>query len=110
MILTVARILRCNPFCAGGYDPVPDYGLRRRPAKPMTKYYYPEEYDLLIGNMREYGYKRADFLLACVQCARKPSMEKAHKAIVKTHKQMLVEQKELIAQQIAELDNPNPAV
>ena len=46
MILTVARILRCNPFCAGGYDPVPDYGLRRRPAKPMTKYYYPEEYDL----------------------------------------------------------------
>ena len=22
--LTVWRILRCNPFCAGGYDPVPD--------------------------------------------------------------------------------------
>ena len=29
MILTVWRILRCNPFCKGGYDPVPDRGFRR---------------------------------------------------------------------------------
>ncbi|MBQ9429805.1 MAG: membrane protein insertion efficiency factor YidD [Clostridia bacterium] len=29
MILTVWRILRCNPFCEGGYDPVPDHGFRR---------------------------------------------------------------------------------
>lgn len=25
--LSVARVLRCQPFCAGGYDPVPDKGL-----------------------------------------------------------------------------------
>lgn len=27
MILTVWRILRCNPLCAPGYDPVPDHGF-----------------------------------------------------------------------------------
>ena len=28
-ILTVWRILRCNPFCKSGYDPVPEKGFRR---------------------------------------------------------------------------------
>ena len=30
MYLTVTRILRCNPFCPGGYDPVPLTGLRNK--------------------------------------------------------------------------------
>ena len=45
--LTVSRVLRCNPFSVGGWDPVPEKGLRNRfTPSPMTKYYYPEEYGL----------------------------------------------------------------
>ena len=30
MYLTVTRIFRCNPFCPGGYDPVPLTGIRNK--------------------------------------------------------------------------------
>jgi putative component of membrane protein insertase Oxa1/YidC/SpoIIIJ protein YidD len=30
LILTVWRILRCNPFCKAGYDPVPEVGFTNR--------------------------------------------------------------------------------
>ena len=34
--LTVTRLLRCHPFCAGGYDPVPKKGERRIRAKKAS--------------------------------------------------------------------------
>ncbi|MBR2019030.1 MAG: membrane protein insertion efficiency factor YidD [Clostridia bacterium] len=48
LLLTVARIARCQPFGSAGWDPVPETGLRnpKFTARPMTKYYYPEEYGL----------------------------------------------------------------
>ncbi|MBQ7346423.1 MAG: membrane protein insertion efficiency factor YidD [Clostridia bacterium] len=50
LILTVSRIFRCQPFGKAGWDPVPEKGLRNPKyfARPMTKYYYPEEYGLEI--------------------------------------------------------------
>jgi len=47
---------------------------------------YPEEYDTVMESMKEYGYKRADFVMACVNTVSKGTMEKAHKKIVKSHK------------------------
>ena len=34
--LTVWRILRCNPFCAGGCDPVPEKRKRRVKGADLT--------------------------------------------------------------------------
>ena len=36
LILTVGRLLRCNPFFKGGYDPVPEKGLRNPKNKGNT--------------------------------------------------------------------------
>ena len=36
-ILTVWRLLRCNPFCRPGYDPVPTRGLKRVPITNMDE-------------------------------------------------------------------------
>ena len=42
LILTVWRVLRCNPFSKGGYDPVPEKGFRRVKTKTADEQHEPE--------------------------------------------------------------------
>lgn len=71
---------------------------------------YQEEYDMLMESIKEYGYKRADFVLACVNTANKGSMEKAHKKIIKNHKAMLLEKQAPAKKQAEEAEKAEQAI
>ena len=78
------------------------YDLDRFKKRKFVISVYPEEYEAINATIKEYGYKRADFVLACVSTATKGTMEKAHKRIVKSHREIVLEQQALVAKQAAE--------
>lgn len=47
LLMGIARILRCNPFVKGGYDPLPDhFSLRRNNSwkdDPKENFFYDDE-------------------------------------------------------------------
>ncbi len=43
LVMGCSRILRCNPFVRGGYDPVPDYFTLRRNRNPKDESSYKQQ-------------------------------------------------------------------
>jgi len=48
---------------------------------------YPDEYEMLMANIKENGYKKTEFLLACVSAAKKKSMETNYLKYTQLHKE-----------------------
>ena len=81
--------------CASS-SPVPDNEFDKYKKRKFVVSLYPDEYDSVMASMKEYGYRRADFLLACVNTATKGTMEREHKKIVKFHTALRKEEKALL--------------
>lgn len=47
---------------------------------------YPDEYDMLMSKILENGYRKTEYLLACVSAAKKNSMEANYKKFTENRK------------------------
>lgn len=77
-------------------SPVADNEFDKYKKRKFVVSLYPDEYDSVMASMKAYGYKRADFVLACVNSASKGTMEREHKKIVKAHTVLRKEEKALL--------------
>ena len=77
-------------------SPVPDNEFDKYKKRKFVVSLYPDEYDSVMTSMKEYGYRRADFLLACVNTATQGTMEREHRKIVKKHTVLRKEEKALL--------------
>ena len=79
--------------------PVSDDELDKYKKRKFVVSLYPDEYDSVMASINKYGYRRADFLLACVNTATRGTMEREHKKIVKVHNRLKNEEKALYSKQ-----------
>lgn len=87
----------------GATEPATVYDFDRFKKRKFYISVYPEEYNAIQEAMKEYGYKQTDFVLACINSASKGTMERAHKKIIKSHREILLERQALIAKQFEEM-------
>ncbi len=55
--------------------------------KRMSILLYPEEYDMIMDNIKNHGYKKTEYFLACVKSAKKQSVDSAYKYYTKFYKE-----------------------
>lgn len=71
------------------------YPLYKTPMKTVSFRVYPEEYDALMEIIRSNGYKKAEYLLACVHAAKKKSMETVYMQYTDAHRERRKADREL---------------
>lgn len=62
---------------------------------------YQHEYDMLMNTIKEYGYKRAEFIIASANTATRGTMDRERKKIVRVHQEIRKEEKSVRATQKA---------
>lgn len=59
---------------------------------------YPDEYETLMDSINTHGYRKTEFLLACVSAAKKNSMEATYKKYINDHKARRTAEREAMRQ------------
>lgn len=70
--------------------------------KKLTFTLYPEEYEMIMSNIKENGYKKTEFLLACVSSAKKNSMQANYQRYTAARKALRIANREAARRSQAE--------
>ena len=74
--------------------PVQSHEFDQYKKRILTMTLYESEYEAIMLNAKQYGFKRADYILACINSAPQKKMQKEHEKIVKNHNKLRDMQKQ----------------